>query len=133
MAVKQATREGSTSSIMQVDDDNVSTDMSSNMKNGTGGSVDDTSLHRYLLDSTTHRRHSVIGALEFKEPVSSKDRMNKYTRETITIYRNKTPYQWLKLFLPCIDTLEGYQLRDLPIDLLSGFTVGAMVIPQGKI
>jgi len=39
--------------------------------------------------------------------------------------------QWLKVFLPCFWTLEGYRLRDLPIDWPSGFTVGAMVIPQG--
>lgn len=91
----------------------------------------DDSLHHFLLDSTQHRKHSVIGTLEFVEPISTKDRWRKWLRETWSECRRKNWYQWLKVFLPCFWTLEGYRLRDLPIDLLSGFTVGAMVIPQG--
>lgn len=91
----------------------------------------DDSLHHFLLDSTQHRKHSVIGTLEFAEPISTKDRWRKWLRDTGDECRRKNWYQWLKVFLPCFWTLEGYKLRDLPIDLLSGFTVGAMVIPQG--
>lgn len=88
-------------------------------------------LHQALIDSSLHRKHSVIGAFEFVEPTTTKDRVKKKFDEVAEESRNRTWYQWLKLFIPCFITLEGYKLRDLPIDLLSGFTVGALVIPQG--
>jgi hypothetical protein len=95
-------------------------------------SVMDDSLHHFLLDSTQHRKHSVIGTLEFVEPISTKDRWLKWFKDAWSECRRWNWYQWLKFFIPCFWTLEGYKLKDLPIDLLSGFTVGAMVIPQGK-
>eukprot|EP00590_Aulacoseira_subarctica_P001376 CAMPEP_0172414166 /NCGR_PEP_ID=MMETSP1064-20121228/867_1 /TAXON_ID=202472 /ORGANISM="Aulacoseira subarctica , Strain CCAP 1002/5" /LENGTH=108 /DNA_ID=CAMNT_0013150707 /DNA_START=84 /DNA_END=407 /DNA_ORIENTATION=+ len=89
------------------------------------------SLHRTIRDSTLHKRHSVLKTLEFAEPPSSKERAQEWVSEVSEEARNKSWFQWVKLFLPCFTTLEGYKIRDLPIDLLSGFTVGAMVIPQG--
>jgi hypothetical protein len=121
MAVKQATRDGSTSSIMQESNDGLNKD--SVDATNDGGFTDDSSLHRYLIDSTTHRRHSVIGALEFREPVSTDDRIKKWSRTAINDARRKTWYQWLRIFLPCLQTFEGYQMKDLPVDLISGFTV----------
>jgi len=91
----------------------------------------DLSLHRSLRDSTLHKKHSVLKTLEFADPPSSKERVKVWVSEVSEKARNKSWFQWVKLFLPCFTTLEGYKIRDLPIDLLSGFTVGAMVIPQG--
>ncbi|XP_041360204.1 sulfate transporter-like [Gigantopelta aegis] len=91
--------------------------------------------------TATRRRHIHCGhagysLIEFEETYRDKpekktvrDRLNTCTRKCCSLESLKKSL--LKLF-PFIQTLKSYKItEDLPNDLISGLTVGIMMIPQG--
>lgn len=66
------------------------------------------------------------------ESVGSAGKMQGWTTKVLNNYRSKSKLEWLNSLLPITKWLMVYEWRkSLLIDVLSGLTVGIMIVPQG--